>query len=96
MTDDPVETPIRVLLVDDDLELCELMQGFLSQHGLVVQTVHDGLSGMRAVTEGGFDVVTLDVMLPGIDGFEDPPPAPPPDGRADGHADCQNGDRRQD
>ena len=46
------------------------MQGFLSQHGLVVQTVHDGLSGMRAVTEGGFDVVTLDVMLPGIDGFE--------------------------
>lgn len=64
------EAPVRVLIVDDDLELCALMRDFLSQHGLVVSSVHDGLAGVRAITAGGIDVVTLDVMLPGLDGFE--------------------------
>jgi two-component system response regulator CpxR len=63
-------TPRRVLLVDDDLRLCDLMRDFLSQHDFVVSTVHDGLAAVREVTSGGFDVVTLDVMLPGLDGFE--------------------------
>jgi two-component system response regulator CpxR len=64
------ETPIRVLIVDDDPKLCELMRDFLSQHGMTVSVVNDGLAGVRDATTGGFDVITLDVMLPGIDGFE--------------------------
>lgn len=64
------ETPIRVLIVDDDPKLCELMRDFLSQHGMTVSVAHDGLTGVRDATSGGFDVITLDVMLPGIDGFE--------------------------
>jgi two-component system, OmpR family, response regulator CpxR len=64
------EAAPRVLIVDDDRRLCELMREFLTQHGLTVSAVHDGLAGVREATTGGFDAVTLDVMLPGIDGFE--------------------------
>jgi two-component system response regulator CpxR len=64
------ETPIRVLIVDDDPKLCELMRDFLSQHGMTVSVVYDGPAGVREATGGAFDVITLDVMLPGIDGFE--------------------------
>jgi two-component system response regulator CpxR len=66
----PSETPIRVLIVDDDPKLCELMRDFLSQHGMTVAAVQDGLAGVREATARGFDVITLDVMLPGLDGFE--------------------------
>jgi two-component system response regulator CpxR len=59
-----------LLLVDDDLELCRLMEEFLSMHGFVVTTRHDGPSGLRQAIDGAFDVVTLDVMMPRLDGFE--------------------------
>jgi two-component system response regulator CpxR len=59
-----------VLIVDDDPKLCELMRDFLSQHGMTVSVVYDGPAGVREATGGAFDVITLDVMLPGIDGFE--------------------------
>jgi len=59
-----------VLLVDDDAELCALMSDFFAQHDFRMQAVHDGRRGLAQAVEGGFDLVLLDVMMPGLDGFE--------------------------
>jgi two-component system response regulator CpxR len=59
-----------ILVVDDDVELCEMMAEFLGHHGFRVATVHDGRSGLGAALKAEWDLVILDVMLPIIDGFE--------------------------
>ena len=59
-----------VLLVDDDVELCQMMAEFLAQHGFRVSTVHDGRSGLAAALKSRWNLVILDVMLPVVDGFE--------------------------
>ncbi len=61
---------MRLLIVDDDMELCSLLQAFLQREDLTVQCVHDGISGLQAAQQGGYDIVVLDVMLPALDGFE--------------------------
>lgn len=60
----------RVLVVDDDVELCELLERYLGSEGFEVGSVHEGESGVREALGGGADAVVLDVMLPGFDGFE--------------------------
>jgi two-component system response regulator CpxR len=59
-----------VLIVDDDIELCIMLRDYfeLQQIGLAMR--HDGRLGLQAALEGDFDLVILDVMLPGMDGFE--------------------------
>jgi two-component system response regulator CpxR len=59
----------RVLIIDDDVELTELLREFLEPEGFAVETLHDGASGMRANLENK-DLVVLDVMLPAVSGFE--------------------------
>jgi two-component system response regulator CpxR len=59
-----------ILLVDDDIELCSLMTAFFSQHGFFVESVYDGRRALARALEGDFDIVLLDVMLPGLDGFD--------------------------
>ena len=59
-----------ILLIDDDTELCSLMNDFLAPHGFRVEAAHDGRRGLARALEGAFDLVILDVMLPVIDGFE--------------------------
>jgi two-component system, OmpR family, response regulator CpxR len=59
-----------LLLIDDDAELCGLMVEFFSQHGFCVEPAVDGRRGLARALEGRFDLVLLDVMLPGLDGFE--------------------------
>jgi two-component system, OmpR family, response regulator CpxR len=59
-----------LLLVDDDAELCGLMVDFFSQHGFRVESANDGRRGLARALDGDFDLVLLDVMLPGLDGFE--------------------------
>jgi two-component system response regulator CpxR len=66
----PTESGHTLLLVDDDAELCELMVDFFSRHGFRVESTYDGRRGLARALEGGFDLVLLDVMLPGLDGFE--------------------------
>lgn len=61
-------TPISVLLVDDDVELCASLKRLLSMDGFDVKPVHDGDSGVRHAVEGEYALVILDVMLPGGDG----------------------------
>jgi DNA-binding response OmpR family regulator len=60
----------RILIVDDDVELCNLISQFLEPEGFVIEAEHDGARAVeRALTEP-HDLVVLDVMLPGMNGFE--------------------------
>lgn len=59
-----------VLLVDDDIELCGLMQDFFGQHEFTLEAVHEGQRGLARALEGSFDLIILDVMLPVLNGFE--------------------------
>ncbi len=60
----------RVLIVDDDQGLVSLLQRFLQNEGFDVSAVFDHHSGLEAALSGDYDVVILDVMLPGGSGFE--------------------------
>ena len=59
-----------VLLVEDDARLGAMVAEYLGQHELEVTVVPDGERGLTALRRGRFDVVLLDVMLPGMDGLE--------------------------
>jgi two-component system, OmpR family, response regulator CpxR len=61
---------VHILLVDDDAELCGLLGEFLRREGFAVDCEHEGNRGLQRAAEPGVDLVVLDVMLPGIDGFE--------------------------
>jgi two-component system response regulator CpxR len=61
---------LSVLLVDDDAELCELMQEFFARRGIRLDVVNDGRRGLSRALAGGHDLLLLDVMMPGLDGFE--------------------------
>lgn len=60
----------RILLVDDDVELCELINEYLTPEGFVVEMQHDGAQGLEAARRGACDLLVLDVMLPKMGGFE--------------------------
>jgi DNA-binding response OmpR family regulator len=62
--------PKKILVIDDDKKLCRLIADYLSPMGYSVTTVHNGLDGLEKARNGDFDAVILDVMLPGMDGFE--------------------------
>ena len=61
---------MRLLLVDDDVELCAMLAEYLGGEGFQVDFVHTGDAGLERAREGGYDAVVLDVMLPGRDGFQ--------------------------
>jgi DNA-binding response OmpR family regulator len=60
----------RVLLADDDVELSGMLTEYLEREGFSVTAVHDGESAARLAASGDFQIVVLDVMMPGIDGVE--------------------------
>jgi DNA-binding response OmpR family regulator len=60
----------RVLVIDDDVELCELLTDYLGPEGFIVEAVHDSEKGIERALSGEHDFVVLDVMLPGVSGFE--------------------------
>ena len=60
----------NLLLIDDDVELCELLSSWLSQEGFQVRACHDGASARKALAEQEPDAVVLDVMLPDGSGLE--------------------------
>ena len=60
----------RVLLIDDDQRLHELLESYLSTNGCSVAHAVDGARGLAALEQGAYDVVLLDVMMPGMDGLE--------------------------
>jgi len=60
----------RVLVIDDERELCALIADYLQPLGYEVLAEHDGLAGVERALAEPFHAIILDVMLPGIDGFE--------------------------
>ena len=60
----------RVLMIDDDQDLCAMLSRSLVREGFVVDTVFTGDQGLRRAVAGSYDLILLDVMLPGVDGFE--------------------------
>ena len=61
---------IRVLLIDDDLRLAELLREYFTPQGVALEHAASGAVGLRMLGVGGFDAILLDVMMPGIDGLE--------------------------
>lgn len=60
----------KVLIIDDDEELCELVSEYLTAEGFEATCVHDGAKGLEKALSGNHDLVILDVMLPKMNGFE--------------------------
>ncbi len=61
---------MKLLMIDDDTGLCELLGEYLSAQGFSVQTAHDGQQGLELALQNDYALILLDVMLPSIDGFE--------------------------
>ncbi|HKP55902.1 MAG TPA: response regulator [Polyangiales bacterium] len=62
--------PMRVLVVDDDREICDFMETFLAKDGVEVKTVSDPEAASDEVKIGGYHLVVLDLMMPKLDGVE--------------------------
>ncbi|MBL8181833.1 MAG: response regulator transcription factor [Blastocatellia bacterium] len=60
----------KVLIIDDDEELCELVSEYLTVEGFDVESVNDGQSGLEAAKSGDYELAILDVMLPKMNGFD--------------------------
>ncbi len=60
----------RLLIIDDDRKLCRLIKSYLEPLGYEVAMVHTGPEGVEQATSGNWNAVILDVMLPGLNGFE--------------------------
>lgn len=61
---------VKLLVVDDDVELASLLSEFLQREGYSSDFAHDGRTGLEKALSGVYDLVVLDVMLPQLDGFE--------------------------
>jgi len=66
----PDSTSGRILVIDDDAELCKLVARFLTAEGFRVETVRTSTQGVERARSGEHELIVLDVMLPGMDGFE--------------------------
>ena len=60
----------KILIVDDDVELCELVGEYLSREGFEVEAVHNGDKGLERALSGEHVLVVLDLMLPGMTGLD--------------------------
>ena len=59
----------RILVVEDDLDIQELLKNFLQEVGYDIVLANDGMEALSVFSTAQFDLVLLDVMLPKIDGF---------------------------
>ena len=65
-----MESAVRVLLVEDDVHLGVVVRKALTNQGFVVDVELTGPDGLWAATENDYDVVVLDIMLPGLNGYD--------------------------
>ena len=61
---------IKILIVDDEKPICDLIDLNLSEAGYHCTAVQDGAEALRIIENEKFDLILLDIMLPGIDGFD--------------------------
>ncbi|HEY9679140.1 MAG TPA: response regulator transcription factor [Drouetiella sp.] len=62
--------PMQLLIVDDDIKYCRLISEYLTKHDFAVSFVHDGANALQTVASKPWDAIILDVMLPGMSGYE--------------------------
>lgn len=67
---DSAAQSLKLLIIDDDRELCELLTTYLQSAGLHAEACHAPVEGVRKALGGEYAAVILDVMMPEIDGFE--------------------------
>lgn len=60
----------RILVVDDDIALCELLTDYLNPEGFEIESVYDGAVGLDKACNGTYDLIILDVMIPLVNGFD--------------------------
>lgn len=60
---------MRILVIEDERKTADYLQQGLSENGYVVDVAHDGVAGKGLALQGNYDLVVLDLMLPGIDGY---------------------------
>jgi DNA-binding response OmpR family regulator len=60
----------KILVIDDDVELCELVAEYLEPEGYKVEAIHEGHEGVQRALSGEHALAVLDYMLPGLNGFE--------------------------
>ncbi len=60
----------KILIIDDDTELCELLQEYLTAEELTSESVNDGVSGLNKIKNGNYDLAILDIMLPEMNGLD--------------------------
>ena len=68
--DDSQTREARVLLVDDDRELCQMLTEYLNAEHFDVKSVHDGGDALEVLQSSEFEILILDVMLPSVGGFD--------------------------
>jgi DNA-binding response OmpR family regulator len=61
---------LQALLIDDDQRLAELLQSYFAPHGVEITHAGDGRTGLALLSQRGFDVILLDLTMPGMDGLE--------------------------
>ena len=61
---------MRILIVEDEKEIADGITGILKMEGFISDAVYDGCEGLDYIFTGAYDLILLDVMLPGLDGFE--------------------------
>lgn len=60
----------KILVVDDDINICELVRMYLEKEGFEVQCSHDGVSALKSAEGNNFSAIVLDIMLPALNGIE--------------------------
>ena len=60
---------MRILIVEDEIKAAQYLKEALMQSGYQAESSHDGIDGLFLAQSGTFDLIILDVMLPGIDGW---------------------------
>ncbi|MBT1063038.1 response regulator transcription factor [Bowmanella sp. Y26] len=61
--------PVRLLIVEDNRDICENIAAYLEKHSYVMDFAYDGISAMYLAVTNPFDIIVLDLMLPGMDGL---------------------------
>ena len=69
MVQKPGAAPVRVLIVEDNRDICANIAAYLEKHHYILDFAYDGISAMHLALTNPFDVIVLDLMLPGMDGL---------------------------
>ncbi len=67
---EPPEKPSKILIADDNLQNCELLDAYLADEGYEIAMAHDGAETLKRVREWQPDLILLDIMMPKLSGYE--------------------------